>query len=235
MLTFKAYASSSRGNLYSVSNGKTNILIECGLPIAKIKKALNFKLSGYSACLVSHEHLDHAKSIHQIAASGIDVFCLDETAQALKFNGHRLKTVLPLRQFEIGQFSVISVPIHHQNVRTGDRVPGVGFLISDGTEKLLYYCDSFYCRHTFKGLNIVALGVNYSKKTMNPNLDPVRKRRLFKSHMSLETALKFFKANDLSKVREIHLLHLSRDNSNSEYFKSEVMKATGKPTYCHGD
>lgn len=39
------------------------------------------------------------------------------------------------------------------------------------------------------------------------------------------------KANDLSKVREIWLLHLSDGNSDAERFKREVMELTGKPVY----
>lgn len=172
---------------------------------------------------------DHSKAVHDIARMGIPCFMLAETAQALKFSGHRLCVIEPLRQFEIGPYSVLPIPIHHMDVRSGERVPGVGFLISDGIEKVLFYLDSFYCKYRFPGLSIIALGVNYSKKTLDPDLNSTRKKRLFKSHMSLETALEFFKANDLSRVREIHLLHLSSQNSDPDYFKSEVMKATGKP------
>jgi len=56
MITFKSYASSSKGNLYTVDNGKTKIMLECGLPIKKIKEKLGFRVHEISACLISHEH-----------------------------------------------------------------------------------------------------------------------------------------------------------------------------------
>ena len=230
-MNFLSYHSGSKGNLYQVDGDAGSLLIDPGVTISKVKKALNFKLSEISACLISHQHLDHAKAVKDIAKAGIDVYCLPETAQALKFGGHRLKVIEPMRQFKVGSYSIVPIEINHQDVITGERIPGVGFLISDGTDKLLYYIDSFYCKYRFGQLGIIALGVNYSKKTMNPGLNTARKRRLYKAHMSLETAIKFFKANDLSKVREIHLLHLSRENANGDYFKSEVQKATGKPVY----
>lgn len=233
-MEFKVHYSSSSGNLYQVESDAGNLIIDPGVPIAKIKVALEWGLSSISAALCSHSHGDHAKGLPPIARAGIDCYMTPETAQALKFNGHRLKPITPKTQFKVAGFNVLPFPLEHQDVRTGKRIPNVGFLISDGVDKLVYLTDTFYCHYKFKGLTHICIGVNYSRFTLDPNLNTVRKKRLFKSHMSLETALEFFKANDLSKVREIHLLHMSRDNANPEYFKSEIMKATGKPTYIGG-
>jgi phosphoribosyl 1,2-cyclic phosphodiesterase len=72
---------------------------------------------------------------------------------------------------------------------------------------------------------------NYSRKTLSKDLDPAQRKRLYKSHMSLETLLKFLAANDLSMVREIHLLHLSDDNSDEAMFRETIQGATGIPVY----
>jgi len=40
------------------------------------------------------------------------------------------------------------------------------------------------------------------------------------------------KANDLSKCREIHLLHLSDGNSDEQLMRQKVEAATGIPTYA---
>lgn len=55
-MTFESYASSSAGNLYSITDGKTTLLIECGLPKKKLLKALDFNLLKINACLLSHSH-----------------------------------------------------------------------------------------------------------------------------------------------------------------------------------
>ena len=78
-----SYASSSAGNLYSVECNGSKILIECGLPIAKIKKHLKFKLHEFDACLLTHEHKDHAFSAHKIMGTGIDLYCSSGTAKSL--------------------------------------------------------------------------------------------------------------------------------------------------------
>ena len=232
-MEFISFYSGSSGNLYQLKGNSGNLLIEAGVPINKIKKALDFKLSGVSACLISHQHLDHCKAIHNVAKAGIDCYMLKETAQALKFEGHRLHVIEPLRQFKVSGFSVLPIPINHEAVRTGERVPGVGFLISDEVEKLLFYLDSFYCRYKFKDLDYLALGINYSKETMDPNLNSTRKKRLFRSHLSLENAVKMIESMDISKLKAIYVLHVSETNGSKPYFKDVLQKKFGKPTYCH--
>jgi metal-dependent hydrolase (beta-lactamase superfamily II) len=57
-LTFTTHYSSSLGNLYEVraANGR-RLLIEAGVPWAKLQRILNFNLKDIEACLISHEHL----------------------------------------------------------------------------------------------------------------------------------------------------------------------------------
>ena len=55
-ITIKTLASGSTGNAYHISDGSTSLLIECGIPIAKIKQGLNYRLSGVDGCLISHQH-----------------------------------------------------------------------------------------------------------------------------------------------------------------------------------
>jgi phosphoribosyl 1,2-cyclic phosphodiesterase len=70
------------------------------------------------------------------------------------------------------------------------------------------------------------------KRNVEAGLVPKKlKSRILKSHFSLENVKEFLKANDLSKVQEIWLLHLSNGNSDAERFKREVMELTGKPVY----
>jgi phosphoribosyl 1,2-cyclic phosphodiesterase len=76
----------------------------------------------------------------------------------------------------------------------------------------------------------MALECNYSSDLIPSNCS--RQDRLFSSHMSLKQCIATLKANDLSKCREIHLLHLSADHSDEERFIREVQEATGIPTFA---
>ena len=73
-MKFKALASSSTGNAYIVSDNDTRILLECGVSHKKLQKLSGFSLSEFQACLVSHEHKDHAKSVQELIERGMEVY-----------------------------------------------------------------------------------------------------------------------------------------------------------------
>lgn len=59
-MNIKVMASSSKGNSYYCSDGKTSLLLEAGLRESALKNLLwqnNILLADLDGCLVSHEHL----------------------------------------------------------------------------------------------------------------------------------------------------------------------------------
>ena len=55
--------------------------------------------------------------------------------------------------------------------------------------------------------------------------------RLMRSHMSLEHLKDMLNANDLGRLRQIYLLHLSQNNSDAARMKSEIERMTGVEVY----
>jgi len=222
-------ASGSKGNCYRADN----ILIEPGIPIKQIKKALNYKLSNIVACLCGHSHLDHACAAKDIMKSGVELYCSQDTANELGLSGHRLHILEPLKQFQIGHWKIKAFPLVHD-------VPCLGFLLAKDDEKLICACDTSYIPQRFKGLTHVMLGVSYDTEILLDNIlcghiNPEVGKRILKFHMSLDTAKGFFRANDMSKVEEVHLIHLSEANSHAEKFKKEIQQIIGKPVYLISD
>jgi phosphoribosyl 1,2-cyclic phosphodiesterase len=233
-VNFTSYASSSRGNLYRLSHGENALLIEAGLPLKEIKKALGFKLSGISGCLLTHEHQDHSKAARDLMKAGVDVYCTQGTAEALHLDGHRLNIVKAMVQFRIGPWSVMPFDTIH------DAAEPVGFLIGhqDGG-KILFCTDTGYVRYRFKAVTHIAIEANYSalklkEQVFQGKVHPDVARQLWGRHMSLEAVRDMLRANDLSQVQEIHLLHLSDQNSAAELFKKEIRDLTGKPVFIAG-
>ena len=230
MIQVTSLASSSRGNAYTVTDGIVTLLLECGISWKRTQKLLNFKTSEIAACLVSHSHKDHCVAAADVMKAGIDVYASQETGNTLTQH-HRLKVAKPLEKITIGSWAVLPFPTEHD-------CPGsMGFLLANSVgEKLLFATDTYYIRYKFSGLNVIMIECNYAadilaEKVAAGHVPVGLRNRLLKSHFSLANVKEFLRANDLSQVKEIHLLHLSEGNSDSERFRREVQEITGKPVY----
>lgn len=231
-MDIRILASGSTGNGYVVSDGVSSLLIECGISIKAIKQKLNFDLSGIQGCLVSHLHQDHCKAWKDIAKLGIDLYMSKGTADGIGAEGHRINIVKAKEQFKNGTFTILAFDTQH------DVPEPLGYLIYSTVtgEKLLFITDSFYCKYIFKCLTHIMLECNYSpdilqKNIENGSVNEAMKSRLLESHFSLPNVKKFLKANDLSKVEEIYLIHLSNGNSDEARFKKEIQELTGKVVF----
>ena len=229
-MQIQSFASGSGGNCYRVTAGGSSLLLDAGIRFREIRKALNFQVSSLAGVLVSHEHADHSKAAKDLARAGVDVYLSRGTSAALDLIGHRVEYLTPLQQTEIGAWTVLPFSVMH------DAEEPLGFLLATGGEKLLYLTDSAYCPYRFQGLTHILLEINYSTDILNANVrngtvSPDLRNRIVRSHMSLETAKGFLGANDISRVEEIHLMHLSGGNSDAGRFKREIQRLTGRPTF----
>lgn len=228
MIDIQCLGSSSAGNAYRITDGHTPLLLEAGFPYKQLQRALNFRLSEIAGCLITHEHLDHSKAAPDLMRSGLNVYCSEGTASARKLSGHRLKIIKSLQPVTIGTWTILPFDIQH------DVEEPLGFLLANTAgDKLVFLTDTYYCRHRFRGLTHIMVECNYSLDIVNRRvaageLHPAQKKRLLRSHFGLEHVKGFLKANDISKVQEIWLLHLSDGNSDEERFKREIQETTGK-------
>lgn len=228
MIEIQALGSSSAGNCYYVTDGTTPILLEAGLRYKDMQRALHYQISSVQGCLLTHEHGDHSKSVPDILRAGVPTYMSQGTMQALELDHHRAKPVQARVPFTIGTWRILPFEVEH------DVSEPMGFLLANESgEKLLFATDTFYIRYKFQGITHYLLECNYSKDILDENIlegriPQVMRKRLLRSHFSLENVKEFFRMNDLSKTEEIWLLHLSDSNSDEERFKREIMELTGK-------
>lgn len=228
MIDILALGSSSSGNAYRITDGHTPLLLEAGIRYKDIQRALEFRMSEVAGCLITHEHGDHSKSAADVMRAGITVYTSAGTAAALALSGHRLRPIVSLQEFSIGTWTILPFGVEH------DAAEPLGFLLAnrDG-DKLLFVTDTYFVRYRFQGLTHIMVECNYSIKILNANIADGRvpvamKKRLLRSHFGLEHVKEMLQANDLRKVEEIWLLHLSDTNSDEAVFKREIQELTGK-------
>lgn len=228
-MQLKIIATGSQGNAYILENEREALLIECGVSFDKIKKAIDFNVSKIVGCIVTHEHKDHCKAINDVMKVGINTYTGAKTFSAIQpTHPHRAQVIASKQTVQIGGFKVMAFDVKH------DAVEPLGYLIEhQDCGKVLFLTDTYYCEYTFKGLNNIIIETNFSKEIINRKYSAdsdkeFLKNRIFKSHFSLENAMVMLSENDLSKVNNIVLIHLSDGNSHEADFKGKVTALTGK-------
>ncbi len=227
-MKLRVLGSSSHGNCYLLRSETTGevLVLEAGVRMQTVKKALDFRISDIVGCCVTHEHGDHAKYAGQFAGSLIPMVMSKGTADAVGIADYWYPTSkCPLR---LGGFRILSFPVRH------DAADPRGFLIQHkecGT--VLFATDTYYLPNTYPGLNNILIECNYRLDILDSNIAagivPTAVRdRIVKSHMSYNTCCETLGANDLSQVNNIVLIHLSADNSHAEEFLSGISALTEK-------
>lgn len=208
------------------------------MPWKEIRKGLNFQTTALDGCLITHHHKDHARSAADVMRAGVDLYATGAAFEAMAIPGgphHRFKPLIYRRTVTVGEWwRVMAFEAHHD-------APGTaGFWIEDKDgDKLVFLTDSAFSYYTFPGAGVYMVEANFSEKILQRNvddglIDAARARRVRENHMSIERVVEMLGRNDLSRCRQIMLLHGSDGNSDSEQFKRMVEEATGIPTTVEG-
>lgn len=236
MIKIKPIASGSSGNCYYVSDGNSNILLDCGIPVQKIKEFLwneGKRLSDIDACLVTHSHGDHAKSARELSGMGICIYASKETILSVGL-GHFAHTINRLDRVKVGSFYLLAYDVKHDADGT------LAFSIVSNadslhSEMLVYITDTMYFKYNLRNVTHLMIEANYDPDIIARNVSDgiisvEHAKRVVQNHMSIETCLKTIERMDRSRLKEIWLLHLSNDNAGQD-FKKRVQEVAGCEVY----
>lgn len=224
----------SSGNCYKVEIGRATLLLECGLPFKVIQRKLGFKLSDIDACLVTHEHMDHAKAVKDLMKAGVDCYMTKGTAEALGVSGHRLHTFRKESDWYYDWISIngsVIRPVQAQH----DVVEPVSFVIAGNGadyQRLFFATDTAYFKYKIPDCDVLMIECNYVKSTLDENVEQGKvntslRNRIVRNHLSLETLVEALQDADLKKLKKIYLLHLSDGNSDEDLIKRTIQETTG--------
>lgn len=217
-MQIKILATGSKGNCYHVSDGVTELLIECGIRYTDIMRGLNYNVGNIGAVLVSHAHKDHSLCAAEMAEMGFDMLMPKMTAEALGLaNYTNVTKAEQSRQYTVNTLGIVPFPLVHFNT-DGSECPCFGYLIASSAtrEKLLFATDTAYIKNRFRGITHAMIEVNYISDTLNGDVIPEVEKRRLKSHMSLETAVQFLESTDRSRLKAIYAIHGSETRSDRD-------------------
>ena len=160
---------------------------------------------------------------------GIDIYTSETTANEIGIEGYGVHCLESAKQYQIGTLLIIPFDLVHYH-NNGDECKNFGYLIYSKVtkEKLLFATDTAYIHNRFKGLTHIMIETNYISDFVNEEQISAVEKRRYMSHQSLETAIEFLKATDLSKVEVIYAIHLSHDKTDKNVIKQRLQEVTGK-------
>lgn len=220
--------SSSQGNSYALQSDSGEILlIEAGIPLKEVKRAIGYKTSKVVGCITSHVHSDHAKYIPEYLKAGISVSSNDEVAE--KYPG--VDTMSENITFRFGNFGVTPFEVQHD-------AKNFGYLIHEPSYGTIFFAtDCYNLNFVIQGCNTYLAECNYSDelldkavaegKTPRSQADRVRL-----SHMSLEHAVSWLQ--DCKAERSAHqiiLIHGSARHLNPTKAVNKFQQVFGIPVY----
>jgi len=225
--------SSSKGNCYLLTDKNNHTLIlDLGIGLRDIKRAIDYDLSRVVGAVVTHRHGDHAKYLEEAARAGITIHTHQDVIDHHSEDIRGMVVEINLHQWTLigGDFEVLPLQAIHD-------VPCQAFVVRHPEMgKLLFITDSVTLPYQLKGLDHILIEANYSDELLAQAIEegithPAMRPRLLQSHMELSTTIQALKAQDLSRVQEIVLLHLSSGHADPDQFQDAVQRATAIPTH----
>lgn len=224
-MRFEPLKSSSKGNVYIISDDHTSILLECGVSYKELQTMTDFQLSKFDGCIISHEHGDHSKAAKQLIQSGMDVYMSYGTAEALELPDavfEMAKEMIAGQQFSIGTIDVMPFGTFH------DAKEPLGFLMQSRIDNdiFAFATDTVNIPYNFPNVNLLALEANFEQERLDlcQKLPENKRHRISNTHMEINMLCRCLQRMDLSKCRELYLLHLSDATSHEGHFINKVAR-----------
>lgn len=213
MAKLKCLSSGSIGNAYILECNGERLLLELGIKWNDILRGLNYDLSNITACLVTHEHLDHSKSVPNALKSGLSVFSNKEVESIYK--GVK---VLPVGvKTQIGGFKVQPLIVPHNTMC-------YAYIIThEEAGKLVFLTDAAEFRYKIRGVHHWIIECNHCEELMLEHaLNNVYSMSASENHLEIGQTIDVLKNNFCVDTQTIVLCHLSQGNADEKEFEQRV-------------
>lgn len=233
-MKIQTLASGSGGNAYLVCDGETTLLLECGLCRKKLSERSGYGISRVDACLVTHEHQDHARAVRELLRSGIPVFCSEGTARALGIYGEaNTRAVLRHKEScQIGTFTVLPVSVCH------DAAEPLGFFLASAAgrrERLVFLTDTSRADFVFPAAEHILIECNHMGAQSMADTNAFLAGRVLQNHLGLAGCIAFLQRQDLGRIQDIRLIHISRAHGDPDMMRRAAAAATGRHIIVCGE
>lgn len=193
-MTLKTIATGSSGNCYILtSDNDKHLILDAGIPIAEIKKGLNYDVENVVGAIVSHSHKDHSLSVNKLKKMGIPIW------QPYLSDKVRMRT-------RLGEFEIECFNVPHNGT------PNRAFLIKVDGSTILYCTDFEYCPYdlTSRNIDTMIIEMNYQADRIS-DMDEHRQHVVL-GHAEEKTTIEILKQN-IKSIKNVILIHMSNSGS----------------------
>lgn len=220
--------SSSSGNSYALQAESGEILLlEAGIPLKEVKKAIGYQTSKVVGCVISHVHTDHCKYAKEYLKAGIDAHSNGDVAKKVLGVNQMLENVT----YHFGDFDVTPFEVQHD-------VTNFGFLIHHPECGSVFFAtDCYNLKFALRGCKTYLAECNYSDELLDKAIregKTPRKQgdRVMLSHMSLEHCISWLHNCEAEEsARQIILIHGSSRHLDPMEAVTKVQQEFGVPSY----
>jgi len=215
-------SSGSRGNACLIRAGETHVLVDAGLPYEELLErfhAARYAPRRLDHVLVSHGHLDHARSAGRLARqSGATLWC----AQRMMRN-RSIRRARRLACLKIGGETVLDPePVHVRTVQLPhDADPTVAFRIEQAGRVAVVLTDCGHAQHELarplRGAHVIVLEFNHDRERLNagPYTEALKRRVASdRGHLSNDQAGELLARLAGPELHTVVLAHLSAVNND---------------------
>jgi phosphoribosyl 1,2-cyclic phosphodiesterase len=239
-LRVHSLASGSSGNAMLVQSGKTNLLIDAGLPLKTLSPLLarrGVRVHDLDGILLTHEHPDHCSGAGPLSRrTGAPLIANEATLQAYAQKDDLPFLSKPLStgdEMAVGGVTIRSFPVPHDAVET------VGYIIEAGGQRITYFTDTgsktAAVQQALQGANLAIVEANHDLLWLErgPYTEAMKARvGSDTGHLSNADCADLI-ANRLEEGGAlcVWLAHLSRINNSPALAKRSVMEHVTRRTH----
>ena len=245
-LKFCSFASGSSGNSYLIRDDDTALIVDAGISGRRILQGLEDTRTPREmvrALLVSHEHIDHVKSLPVLSKRlpEVSVYANEATWENIErpVAEEKRRIFRTGEDFAVGSLTIRPFPVSH------DAAEPVGFSVYGSDRQISIVTDVGYITEEIAGeithADLLLLEANHEREMllMGRYPYPVKQRILSdEGHLSNASCGECLCRiiGDKEKKRQIILGHLSRENNDPHVAMLAVVNALEeREIYVGGD
>ena len=194
-MTLTCIGTGSSGNCYLLKSDCGTLILDCGVPVRKIKETLNWDFSEVVGVVVTHQHKDHANAMKDLKLLGIPFF----TPFFRQYGGF-IVTAVPLKD-KTGKWL-------HTN-GDGSECEVYGFLIEAEGHRIAYFTDFEYLPYTFRKTPITDFLIACNHEDDMEYEDSAKEYHSILGHSSLSTVKEIIRVNRTPELKNVILCHLT--------------------------